>query len=197
MYKIVPAERQKCSEKTITKNRCKPSKNGLQRSFLAPPAGFEPVACRLGGDRSIQLSYGGLYRKYSILQGSRIRTIRFLGGDRSIQLSYGGLYRKYSILQGSRIRTIRFLGGACYIHLTTEAYAIVERPMAAWYILPNSTDTVNAAQELFWNRAGFSPLLPLQSNTFRDIISDCVLIGCGNCVHIPMVVYGLCKTARQ
>lgn len=42
----------------------------------------------LGGDRSIQLSYGGLYRKYSLLQGSRIRTIRFLGGARSIQLSY-------------------------------------------------------------------------------------------------------------
>ena len=48
MYKIVPAERQKRSNETITKNRCKPSKNGLQRSFLAPPAGFEPVACRLG-----------------------------------------------------------------------------------------------------------------------------------------------------
>ena len=64
-----------------------PSKNGLQRSFLAPPAGFEPVACRLGGDRSIQLSYGGLYRKYSILQGSRIRTIRFLGGGCYIHLT--------------------------------------------------------------------------------------------------------------
>lgn len=48
MYKIVPVEQQECSGKTITKNRCKPSKNGLQRSFLAPPAGFEPVACRLG-----------------------------------------------------------------------------------------------------------------------------------------------------
>ena len=42
-------------------------------------------------DRSIQLSYGGLYRKYSILQDSRIRTIRFLGGVRSIQLSYRGI----------------------------------------------------------------------------------------------------------
>ena len=52
----------------------------------------------LGGDRSIQLSYGGLYRKYSILQGSRIRTIRFLGGGRSIQLSYGNIFEIYSIL---------------------------------------------------------------------------------------------------
>ena len=43
--------------------------------------------------------------------------------------------------------------------------------MAAWYILPNSTDTVNAAQELFWNRAGFSPLLPLQFRFFRDIMN--------------------------
>lgn len=57
MYKIVPAEWQERSEKTITKNRCKPSKNGLQRSFLAPPAGFEPVACRLGDGPSAYIPY--------------------------------------------------------------------------------------------------------------------------------------------
>ena len=111
MYKIVPIARQGCSKGMITKNRCKPSKNGLQRSFLAPPARLELTTFRLGGGPSILVRYGGIYRNYSVIQGSGIRTVRLLGGDRSIQLSYGGLYRKYSILQGSRIRTIRLLGG--------------------------------------------------------------------------------------
>lgn len=48
MYKIVPAERQGRSKEAITKNRCKPSKNGLQRSFLAPPARLELTTFRLG-----------------------------------------------------------------------------------------------------------------------------------------------------
>ncbi len=73
---------------------------------------------RLGGACSIQLSYGGLYRKYSILQGSRIRTIRFLGGSCSIQLSYWDIYQKYSIFPPKRIRTNYRLGGSCSILLS-------------------------------------------------------------------------------
>lgn len=88
MYKIVPAERQGRSKGTITKNRCKPSKNGLQRSFLAPPARLELTTFRLGGGPSILVRYGGIYRNYSVIQGSGIRTVRLLGGARSILLSY-------------------------------------------------------------------------------------------------------------
>ena len=118
MYKIVPAERQEYFGKTITKNRCKPSKNGLQRSFLAPPAGFEPVACRLGGDRSIQLSYGGLYNKYSIFRLHRIRTNCRLGGGRSILLSYGNIYSLFSIMPHSRDSAFAHLGGGRSILLS-------------------------------------------------------------------------------
>ena len=35
------------------------------------PAGFEPTACRLGGDRSILLSYGTAFSKVLIFQGFR------------------------------------------------------------------------------------------------------------------------------
>ena len=35
------------------------------------PAGFEPTACRLGGDRSILLSYGTMFSKVLIFQGFR------------------------------------------------------------------------------------------------------------------------------
>ena len=43
----------------------------------------------LGGDRSIQLSYGGLYKKYSIFRSSRIRTNCRLGGVYYIHLTMG------------------------------------------------------------------------------------------------------------
>lgn len=63
MYKIVPAERQECSGEMITKNAVNHRKTAYSGHFLAPPAGFEPVACRLGGDRSILLSYGTIWLK--------------------------------------------------------------------------------------------------------------------------------------
>ena len=31
----------------------------VEIGLLAPPGGLEPLAYRLGGDRSVQLSYGG------------------------------------------------------------------------------------------------------------------------------------------
>ncbi len=35
--------------------------------FLASPIGFEPTACRLGGDRSILLSYGDRHRIFQLI----------------------------------------------------------------------------------------------------------------------------------
>ena len=41
------------------------------QAILVIPAGFEPTACRLGGDRSILLSYGTSFSKVLICQGFR------------------------------------------------------------------------------------------------------------------------------
>ena len=80
-------DREKQNKKTL-----QTSKNGLQRCFLASLGRFELPAFRLGGERSILLSYRDVYQNYSIIPLKRIRTSYRLGGDRSIQLSYGGEY---------------------------------------------------------------------------------------------------------
>ena len=58
---------------------------------LARLAGFEPTACRLGGGRSILLSYGNIYSLFSIMPHSRDSAFAHLGGGRSILLSYGDM----------------------------------------------------------------------------------------------------------
>ena len=71
---------------------------GFPAEFLAFPRWFEHPTYRLGGGRSIQLSYGNIFKIYSILVLNLLNVNRicpkggryniFLGGGRSIQLSY-------------------------------------------------------------------------------------------------------------
>ena len=53
------------------------TKNGLQRYFLASLGRFELPAFRLGGERSILLSYRDIYEISLILRGF----LRFVQGD--------------------------------------------------------------------------------------------------------------------
>ena len=80
-------DREKQNKKTL-----QTSKNGLQRCFLASLGRFELPAFRLGGERSILLSYRDVYQIYSIFPLKRIRTSCRLGGVCSIQLSYGDIF---------------------------------------------------------------------------------------------------------
>ena len=47
------------------------SKIAVRTGVKVIPAGFEPTACRLGGDRSILLSYGTIFSKVLVFQGFR------------------------------------------------------------------------------------------------------------------------------
>ena len=76
---------------------------GFPAEFLAFPRWFEHPTYRLGGGRSIQLSYGNIFKIYSIVGTNQLNVNRlcpksgryniFLGGGRSILLSYGNIYR--------------------------------------------------------------------------------------------------------
>ena len=79
-------DREKQNKKTL-----QTSKNGLQRCFLASLGRFELPAFRLGGERSILLSYRDVYQIYSIFSLKRIRTSYRLGGGPSIPVRYGGI----------------------------------------------------------------------------------------------------------
>ena len=75
---------------------------GFPAEFLAFPRWFEHPTYRLGGGRSIQLSYGNIFKIYSILVLNLLNVNRlcpkggryniFLGGGCSILLSYGDVY---------------------------------------------------------------------------------------------------------
>ena len=72
---------------------------GFPAEFLAFPRWFEHPTYRLGGGRSIQLSYGNIFKIYSILVLNLLNVNRLC--------PKGG---RYNI----------FLGGPRYIHLTNE-----------------------------------------------------------------------------
>ena len=75
---------------------------GFPAEFLAFPRWFEHPTYRLGGGRSIQLSYGNIFKIYSIMDLNKLivnhfcskggRCNIFLGGGRSIRLSYEDVY---------------------------------------------------------------------------------------------------------
>ena len=71
------------------KEKKEPPKILGKSAVLAFPGRFERPACRLGGGRSILLSYGNIYSLFSIMPHSRDSAFAHLGGGRSILLSYG------------------------------------------------------------------------------------------------------------
>ena len=95
---------------------------GFPAEFLAFPRWFEHPTYRLGGGRSIQLSYGNIFKIYSILVLNLLNVNRlcpkggryniFLGGGRSIQLSYADVFSyKEAIPLSALCIIVRYLIG--------------------------------------------------------------------------------------
>ena len=102
---------------------------GFPAEFLAFPRWFEHPTYRLGGGRSIQLSYGNIFKIYSILVLNLLNVNRlcpkggryniFLGGVCSIQLSYWDIFifLSASVIIGLSSQLRFFQGERCNVTL--------------------------------------------------------------------------------
>ena len=110
---------------------------GFPAEFLAFPRWFEHPTYRLGGGRSIQLSYGNIFKIYSILVLNLLNVNRlcpkggryniFLGGERSILLSYGNVLRCYN---NTMIAKNQFLNA---IWLVLQEWMRFWHSLRSWY----------------------------------------------------------------
>ena len=123
---------------------------GFPAEFLAFPRWFEHPTYRLGGGRSIQLSYGNIFKIYSILVLNLLNVNRlcpkggryniFLGGGRSILLSYGNM------LPSARLHAQTGCRKSISIHPKSAAKDISPHPLLYQKILirqdTNLTDPI-------------------------------------------------------
>ena len=60
-FRLIAFQYDSCIKGTLSSSiyRNKSPISTSEIGLLAPPGGLEPLAYRLGGDRSVQLSYGG------------------------------------------------------------------------------------------------------------------------------------------
>ena len=121
MYKIVPAERQECSNETITKNRCKPSKKRLTAVIFGTPGWVRTSGLSLRRRPLYPTELRGLIQKIFNFTGLRDSNDSIFRRRSLYTTELQGHMQNYSIVQFRWTRDRRMLGGVCYIHLTKEA----------------------------------------------------------------------------